>query len=231
MKLAPALDLKGTRVVAARLGERERYAPSATPLCRSSNPPNVVQALLALFPFDTLYIADLDAITGTGNNFETIRRLHLAYPHLTLWVDNGNFELQLLTEFARPVIGSESLDGLPEYIALRALYPTAVLSLDFRERDFIGPAALLEQHGLWPDDLIVMTLARVGSTRGPDLALLSQLSLRRPETRFYAGGGIRDRNDLKWLDRNGISGCLLATALHQGFINSGDLRDFASHSP
>ncbi len=226
MKLVPVLDLKGSQVVAAHLGNRESYKPLSSPLCRSSYPLDVVAALLSLYPFDTLYVADLDAITGSGNNLQSIRRIHTAYPQLALWVDNGIVELEQIAEFSRPIIGSESLSGLAEFIDIKARHPAALLSLDFRKRGFLGPPALLEQHRLWPHEVIVVSLSHVGSSRGPDLALLSRLQSKCPATRFYAGGGVGDGDDLKRLHQIGVSGCLLATALHNGTINGSDISEF-----
>ncbi|MEW8382346.1 MAG: nickel transporter, partial [Candidatus Thiodiazotropha taylori] len=64
MKLIPVIDLMNGIVVRAIRGQRQSYLPSSTPLCQSSQPEAVISALLSLYPFDTLYIADLDAITG-----------------------------------------------------------------------------------------------------------------------------------------------------------------------
>ena len=223
MKIVPVIDLKEGHVVAAHLGQRESYAPLNTPLCRSSAPLQVATALLTRFPFDTLYIADLDAISGAGSNFDSLRALHRHYPHITLWVDNGGVELKQLSAIARPVIGSESLGGLSDYTRLRSAHPSALLSLDFHEREFRGPPALLANPRLWPEAIIAMTLSRIGSDRGPDLTLLTELSARKPASSLYAAGGIRNRNDLHNLNRMGISGCLLASALHRGDIDSAAL--------
>src|SRR5215203_2024938 len=45
----------------------------------------------------------------------------------------------------------------------------AILSLDFRGEDFVGPPSLLDDPSLWPCAVIAMTLARVGTSTGPDL--------------------------------------------------------------
>ena len=53
--------------------------------------------------------------------------------------------------------------------------PRIVLSLDFRDAAFAGPPALLAEPDGWPRNVIVMTLARVGSGAGPDVARLSEI--------------------------------------------------------
>ena len=45
--------------------------------------------LLAVYPFPTLYVADLDAIQRDGDNFAALRRIREAFPALQMWIDNG----------------------------------------------------------------------------------------------------------------------------------------------
>ena len=49
------------------------------------------------------------------------------------------------------------------------------LSLDFRGPSFQGPPALLDDTDCWPQTVIAMTLARVGSGAGPDLDRLCSI--------------------------------------------------------
>ncbi|HEY1735370.1 MAG TPA: HisA/HisF-related TIM barrel protein, partial [Methylovirgula sp.] len=89
MKIIPVIDLKGGEVVRAERGARDSYAPIKTPLAASSEPKDVVAGFLALHPFPTLYIADLDAIEGHGSHRETILALEKAFPQVSFWVDAG----------------------------------------------------------------------------------------------------------------------------------------------
>ena len=68
MDVIPVIDLKGGVVVHARRGDRARYRPIESPLSPTATPLDVVTGLMALHPFRRLYIADLDAIGGTGDN-------------------------------------------------------------------------------------------------------------------------------------------------------------------
>ncbi len=86
---------------------------------------------------------------------------------------------------------------------------------------FQGPAALLDNSALWPSRVIVMTLARVGSHEGPDLARLSEIVGKAGGAhRVYAAGGLRGAEDLASLAAIGVEGVLVASALHDGRLDS-----------
>ncbi len=103
-----------------------------------------------------------------------------------------------------------------------------VLSLDFRGDAFIGPPELLASPDMWPDDVIVMTLGRVGLGQGPDLARVRRIvDAAGPQRRVFAAGGVRHRDDVAALIDAGAAGALVATALHSGKIKAGDLEEIA----
>jgi phosphoribosylformimino-5-aminoimidazole carboxamide ribotide isomerase len=232
MKPIPVIDLKGGLVVAARLGERSAYVPLATPLCPSAAPSAVAAALLGLYPFDTLYIADLDAIAGRPGHLEVIERLHRDHPQVCLWVDNGLTDLDRIAgpiqPWARPVIGSESLADLDQLAALYATLADPILSLDHRGDQPLGPPGLHARPDLWPRELILMTLARVGSGAGPDLERLAALRRCAPDRQIYAAGGVRGPADLQRLRELGVAGALVSTALHQGCFTAESLAELAA---
>ncbi len=222
------MDLMQGRVVHARRGARDAYRPVASRLTPSAEPLEVGSALLGFFPFDALYIADLDAILGRGENFLTIAALRARFPETEIWVDAGFASPERLGAFRSaalgvPVIGSESQADTALLAAIAAEGSDAILSLDFKEGCLLGPAALLEQPSLWPRRVIALDLNRVGSGLGPDPALLARLRAYAPGGCIYAGGGVRDVRDLDALARAGVEGVLLASALHDGSLIPGDM--------
>ncbi len=102
-----------------------------------------------------------------------------------------------------------------------------VLSLDFFGDRFAGPEELLADAACWPDRIIVMTLARVGSGAGPDLARVADIVARAGAGSVYAAGGVRDRADVEALREAGAAGVLVASALHAQKITAGDLKEIA----
>ncbi len=217
-------------MVQARGGARERYRPVTSGLCPGSEPADVVGGFLGLYPFSTLYVADLDAIEGHGDNGAVIGRLRARFPALDLWVDSGlTGGAACLEWLARDcgtlVLGSESQDGPETLERLRGNVDGGrlVLSLDFQGAGFLGPAGLLERPEIWPGRVIAMTLARIGGDRGPDLDRLKRVMEAAPGKRIFAAGGVRNPDDIRDLAALGVGGVLLASALHDGRIGRSEI--------
>jgi phosphoribosylformimino-5-aminoimidazole carboxamide ribotide isomerase len=232
LQVIPVIDLMGGKVVHARKGDRGSYGPLVSPLSPTSDPLDVVRGLLSVFPFPTLYIADLDAIQDHGDNLRTLRQIRDEFPTLEVWVDNGAADVGALAAFLEadlgaPVIGSESQDDT-SLVAQHRDSARIVLSLDFRGDAFQGPQPILDQPSLWPRRIIVMTLARVGSGAGPDLARLASIQSIAGGREIYAAGGVRNAADLSALTAAGVSGALTATALHERRIVTADLEAMGS---
>lgn len=233
--VVPVVDLMDGLVVHARAGERDRYRPLASSkLAASAEPVAVVEALLALHPFCALYIADLDAIRGRGAQSALLAELATRFPQLDFWVDAGIATETRLRELLavpglRPVLGSESQEDPKLLERASALAPGRILlSLDWRGEEALDPAGLGEHPDLWPEEVIVMTLGRVGTGSGPDLARLEKVrDVAGSTRRVWAAGGVRGLEDLLLLRERGIAGALVATALHDGRLDRGALARLA----
>jgi phosphoribosylformimino-5-aminoimidazole carboxamide ribotide isomerase len=230
VEVIPVIDLKDGAVVHARRGERDAYRPVRSQLCAGSAPLEVVAGLLAAYPFATLYIADLDAIQLRGGNIESIRQIRQRFPALRLWVDNGLADPSgcrdwLAQDLGELVLGSETQSGRATLQALQDddARRRLILSLDYRDDRFLGPPELLSAQALWPQRVIVMTLSLVGSGGGPDLGLLRRWRGEAPAKKIFAAGGVRGGEDLLALADCGISGVLVATALHERRIGRAEI--------
>jgi len=219
--LIPAIDLAQGRVVHARRGRRDDYPPVRSKLCRSCQPTEVIAGLLRLHTFSTLYIADLDAIRGLDDQTTVLATLRDRFPDLDIWIDPGintraRYHHWQRLALGSIVLGSETLadTGLLQ----NTLAADTVLSLDFKGGKLLGPPDLLERPEHWPARVIVMCLDRVGSNEGPHTERMQQLRRQFPQSDLFAAGGIRDLDDLLHLRQLGVTGALLASALHDGRI-------------
>lgn len=236
MRIIPVIDVRGGVVVAARGGDRDNYRPIETPLASgTSDPVAVAGGYRVLYPFPRLYMADLDGIAGRPANTGVVARLARELPDVELWIDHGANRAEAVAAMqarhprAVVVVGSETLGDVRALADIaRARAGRIALSLDFKGDAFLGPAALLDRPDAWPSRIIVMTLAAVGSDAGPDLARLAQMrNLAGPSREIYAAGGVRHLADCRALAAAGVSGALVASALHAGKLKAGDLGEIA----
>jgi len=230
MRIVPVLDLKGGIVVHARRGARAQYAPLSSPLVPGCDPLPVARALCAACHTNRLYVADLDALGGERADEATLTGLASV---AATWVDAGATTPERAAVLeragaARNVVGTESLG--PEAATPGAVpsQPPLVLSVDLRDGGLISPdpgldgrepaAAAALARALGVSELLVIDLARVGSGSGPPLDAVAELAAVLPGVAIYAGGGVRDDDDLHALEAAGAAGALVATALHEGRI-------------
>ena len=218
MRIIPVIDLLDGLAVHARRGQRADYRPVATPLCPDPDPQAVLRAYLSLHPFDTVYLADLNAIQDNGDNDAVVRTLMAACPGIEFWLDAGAETLERCAPRLRPVLGTES-GVTPEYLG-KARKMEPILSLDFAATGLLGTPELLHHPESWPDDVILMSLDKVGSEAGPALRLCREMhALCGGRKRLYLAGGARDAGDVQRASESGAAGLLIATALHAGTLD------------
>ena len=167
-------------MVHAKAGNRADYGPVESPFGAADDPVAIARGLLAATGSPLLYIADLDAIAGTGNHFELVRGLADALQGTTVWIDAGFSHVAdcafWLPLGATLVIGSESLAGVDDWLEIRAGVRRKRRAVArFRRRRTERPGSLFDDPSLWPGRLIVMNLARVGTEAGPDLDRLKSV--------------------------------------------------------
>ncbi len=242
MKVIPVIDLLGGQVVRGIGGRRDEYRPIVSQIAADARPATVARALVERFGFDTVYVADLDAIMHQRPDTAAWREI--AAHGLRLLVDAGvgnrraaRHVIEALRaaacDFAL-VVGLETLESLDELMTITKLWDFPVVSLDMRagvpltrianwpQATPLGIAAELEKRGT--DELVVLDLADVGMCSGTStLELCRQLRARSTSQRLIAGGGVRGPGDLKALADAGCDAALVASALHDGRLTRQDI--------
>lgn len=224
MIVIPVIDLHNGIVVHARCGQRDAYQRLRSPLCPDGDVLPLVRNLNEMFGFLDLYIADLDAIMGRGDNRELITTINRLFPTIRLWVDGGFASVGAVQRFtsavtARAVVGTES------WMENRPPPRDSILSIDQHRGQYRDPAGLVPlPPDTLPADLILMNLDRVGGDHGPDLTMLNQWQNKAPVQRCFLAGGIRHSDDLIAAADAGADGVLIASALHDGRISLADIQ-------
>ncbi len=224
MQIIPVIDIKAGQAVLAQQGDRQNYQPLSTPLCPSCQTDDVINAYLNLYSFTQVYLADLDALMGTGNNQNLINTLVKRYPELNFIVDSGTLNTLFTMKNLQEIIGTESVDR-HTLKKIKQHTNDFILSLDFcAQNKPMGDHFIHETPALWPKKIIIMSLGLVGKNNGPDLIRLQQYTSTYSDHDFTAAGGIRHRQDLVKLKEIGIQQALVASALHHGKLTTTDIQ-------
>lgn len=238
MKVIPVIDVLNGVVVRAVKGERSEYRPLQSILTKSVQPVEVAKEFKKI-GFLNLYVADLDAITDYSTNFQPLKQI-VDETSLKLMVDAGvtGFEgAQKLLDsgVSKIIIGTETLfdknfvrDAVNFFGSERVM-----VSLDLKDDKLLckleincykSPLSFLwSLKDMGVSQVIILDLRKVGSSEGVNVNFLKKV-IKKNEVDVYVGGGIRDINDLVELKNLGLSGALVATALHTGKIPIDELR-------
>ena len=251
-RVIPAIDLMGGVVVHGVKGERENYQPVKSILSETAEFFLIVEAFVRKLGLREFYIADLDAIMVsmqkdhlnliTNTRAEALNTLGT----ISLMVDAGVFNVEsarkiLQTGIDQAIIGTETLPSLATLHDIINCYGTdrLVVSLDTKDSKVISAAPelcnlgvpqalrLLKEFGIRHN--ILLELGKVGTSAGLNKELikecLSVLDVQSPEmgNSFLIGGGVSGYEDLLWLREMGVSGAIVATALHDGRLTNQNL--------
>ncbi|MCX9011061.1 MAG: HisA/HisF-related TIM barrel protein [Candidatus Methanoperedens sp.] len=223
------LDLLNGKAVHAVRGERSKYLPVQSKVCNSSNPLDIVSGLKP----KEAYIADLDRLQHLGDNFEIIKRISAKTKTMAdIGAENmddvkecaGIAETVILgTETASLELIQEAAERFPGGIDVSIdIKNSEVLTKD--ENMMIKPGELVEiLNRCNIRDIIILELGRVGTGAGVDTDFLRDM-VGLSDHSVLLGGGVRDMNDIDALEEIGISGALVATAVHNGRIPAQLLR-------
>jgi phosphoribosylformimino-5-aminoimidazole carboxamide ribotide isomerase len=242
MRIIPVLDLENGIAVHAVRGERQTYQPVASVLSPDADPLNVAAGFRDQFGFTELYVADLDAILGHGNQHGLIRTL-ARHSEMSLIVDAGAADVEgvhriLDLGVRKVIIGAETLTNWEAATAILDAFPPEklVFSLDMRLGKILSAyqplSALRPLEALgrlfqagWKE-IILLDLARVGAQSGIDLDLLGKARRAYPELTLLVGGGVSHLDDLVALRSLGVGGVLIATIIHRGILTREQLLSF-----
>ena len=239
MKVIPVIDVLNGVVVNAVRGLRKEYKPLRSNLTNAISPLEVAKTFKNL-GFTEIYIADLDAIISCSFDFSMHKQI-AAQTGLKLMVDAGITGIDraqnlLDSGVSKVVVGTETLQrkGFVKEAVERFDSQRVILSLDLKgekvmvKQGFDGcvtPLCLLREFKkMGVEQVIVLDLARVGSGEGVNVGFLKSV-IAEIGVDIYVGGGVRDINDLVELQKIGVSGALVATALHNGKISIPALKE------
>ncbi len=221
------LDILNGNTVHAVRGERAKYRPvKGSVVCNSSAPMDIISAVMP----KEVYIADLDYLQHLGDNFALIGKISEMTKTM---VDIGPENMDDVEKCARiadtVIIGTETA-SLDLIAAATERFPGRInVSIDMKNGKVLTkdrklkmkPPELIKKlndHDI--KDIIILELSKVGTSAGIDEDFLQEMA-GLSNHNILVGGGIRDMDDIHALKKIGISGALVATAVHNGRIPAG----------
>lgn len=228
MRCIFVLDILNGAVVHARRGERNSYRP-ITEFSRLVTTSEPLGVLGELCPRE-VYVADLNLITGKGDNLAAIGAIS---GMVKTMADIGIFrltDLDRLPPKVSPVLGTETASfSLIEEAAAELIRhgSRAVVSIDMKNGRLLAsdpglagrePIDLLKSlNRLELEAVILLDLDRVGASTGLDSSFLAAAT-EVSQHPLILGGGIGGEEDLEALEDMGFAGALVATAVHNGRV-------------
>jgi phosphoribosylformimino-5-aminoimidazole carboxamide ribotide isomerase len=235
VRIIPVADLMNGIVVHAVGGQREKYKPLQSTLVSTPDPLALALAFERL-GLKELYIADLDAICSKGRNLGQVESI-ASNTKMKLMVDAGFSRADEVEGYIEKgadkiVLATETLRSFDEVSRVIAKYDVRVVgSIDLKFGEVIAgsramrlprPELIRRFEASGASEILLLSLDRVGSTRGPDYTILKE-ALTHANVPVLVGGGVKDITDVRRLRKQGASGVLIATAFHEGFIGKEDL--------
>ena len=243
MKIIPVMDMLNGLVVQGIGGRRNEYQPiSNSVICFNAELYDVAKSYQKKLGLNWFYIADLDRIQISKNlNVNRDKIINLAnLKQYEIAIDAGCKTVDDVKEIAdwnvnQIVMGTETLQSLDILVkaADQIGSEKIMLSIDIKSGNLLANNP--EVKKLQPTDIanvaddldlkgiIVIELQKVGSQSGPLNQTLLDIVARTKTIPIFAGGGVRNIDDLIELQNNSISGALVATAFHKGKIAKEDL--------
>jgi len=238
MKVIPVIDVLNNVAVHGKRGERNKYKPLKSSLFEFTDPVKIASFFESM-GFTNLYLADLDSILGKSINLNLFKQIAQT-THLDFMVDSATSDLSSAKEVLdanvpKVVIGSETLDRLDFVKQVVDMFGEnkIIVSIDQKGGKLLSKSSAissmdvfsflnkLEKLGI--TQIILLDLGRVGTLYGIDMQFIQKI-VENTELDVIVGGGIRSFTELEVLNKIGVTGALVATALHNETLNFNKLK-------
>ncbi|MHA1728370.1 MAG: HisA/HisF-related TIM barrel protein [Promethearchaeota archaeon] len=244
-EIIPVIDVMGGIAVHAIKGIRNRYESLKTSLTKSSSPIDLIKSYEKKFSFTEVYVADLDSIISEKPNTTLLKDL-IDITSLKIMLDAGIRNLYDIIYFKnigiqKIILATETIDSLDVIDdAIKELgVDRIVISIDMKNKKILARnleinklsiSSFIEkilQKGI--QKIILLDLVKIGSKCGCYEDSYGEIRKKFPNIEIIIGGGVKGIEDIKLLRDKEMNGVLIATALHEGVINPGNINEFLNN--
>lgn len=227
LELWAAVDIMGGKVVRLTKGKTESMKVY-------SGDPVETARKWELHGASGIHVVDLDATLGRGSNLElalSIAKKVNIPVQLGGGIRDPNTAKHVLTGgIRRVVLGTMAFKNQAGLEVLLAEFGSKrmVVALDYSGSNVVikgwqelTPHSLVDTFnkfvGLGLDTFLLTSVDRDGTLTGPDVKTLSTICELR-KGRIYASGGVRNYDDLLYLQKIGVAGVILGKSLYESTL-------------
>jgi phosphoribosylformimino-5-aminoimidazole carboxamide ribotide isomerase len=228
VQLIPAIDLMDGKIVRLSRGE----AKTAKSYQEQFGTPLEAAKRWHDEGAGKLHIIDLDAAFGNGNNHEVISQI-ASNVTLPIQVGGGIRSLETAaglfkTGISQVILGALAFSDVSAIGKIQKRFgaDSVIVALDNKDGKIMVEGwktatglgmdeALGKFTKLGVKTFLITSIAQDGMLSGPDLKTLSE-TVKFPNTKIIAAGGIGSINDLTALKQIGVDGAVIGKALYEG---------------
>lgn len=224
MNIVVAIDIKKGLVVKAIAGIRNNYKPLSINKKDYSNPFSYIKFLNRTFNIKKIYIADLDSICGSRENWKIIVQIVQENPSISFFLDLGFKKQKMLNDFQDLIISKKtSKKHFNFIIGTELLKDVKSLSGFYNKSEMLVSLDFNGSESLWInnisklmvfDKIVLMFIKQVGG-RGINWKVLKNLRIHLNPTKTIIAGGIQNNQDIRKLKNIGYYGIIISSLIHK----------------
>ena len=232
MNIYVAIDIKNGIVVKAFAGIRNNYTPLIINKKDFSDPFFLIRVIKKNFNIKKFYIADLDSINGSKNNWFLLKKILFFFSNLEFILDLGINHPQKLLHFKGfkrkefPLKNNYIFIICTELLLIRKNLvrfrnkQNLILSIDFNgcEDQWLRKI----NNFIKFKQVILMFIKNVGG-RGINWSVLKNIKKSLSPKKTIVAGGVKYDGDLKILSLKGYDSVVVSSLIHKKIASMGEM--------
>lgn len=223
MIFIPAIDLKEGNISKAYAGNRKNYKPLQIEKKDFSDPNKFISKLLSLYKIKKIYIADINSLQNSGNNWEVIRQILKDFAKIEFLIDSGFSTLKKIYYFNSFIQKNQKIQNYRIIIGTECFFNQKILKKIMNNRNFILSLDYFNSKKLEINlkdyknrTIILMFIDQVGA-RGVNWKEIKKvLNLNILERKnLYVAGGVKYEGEMKLIKLMGLKGCIISSLIHE----------------
>ena len=226
MKLILAIDIRKEKVVKAYAGFRLNYKKLSLNNNDFSCPLFLINTVIKKFKINTIYIADLDALSMLKDNKKLIKKIFFSFPNINFLLDAG-FNYPIVIYNYNKYLENHKLNNYSFVLGTESIKNYRIKDL-LQKKNFFFSIDFNGSENKWIDkffqektklNLIFMFVKRTGG-RGINYGVLKKFKNLVYQNNCFLAGGVKSKRDIKKLRYFGFKGVLVSNMIHKELVGA-----------